>query len=84
MLQKGDRVKCVVVIQSDDRENGIDDSTPILEIGTEGVVIGRSDEFIEEGCHLKEGAEDCMVVQFNLSDSTTWNFDVSEDEVVKI
>lgn len=78
-FQKGDVVKATVELKSDDRECGIEDGTPIVAVGTRGVVIGRSEDHLEEGCTLKCGEGECFVVDWGVV-----NFDthISEMELV--
>lgn len=57
-------VKNKSLIQTDDRENGHDDGSPIVQPGTLGVVVAKSSEMIEEGYQLKAGAENSLVVKF--------------------
>lgn len=61
-MKTGDRVRALVELQSDDRAVGIDDGTPIVSVGAEGVIIGKSSEFLEEGQSLKQ--DDCWVVDW--------------------
>lgn len=82
-MQAGTKVKSLVVIQSDDRETGVDDGTPIIPVGTTGIVLGMSKDSMDEDTHLKPGCEDCVVVQFDLPDGSKFSFDVKpEVEVV--
>jgi hypothetical protein len=79
-MQAGTQVTNTVVIQSDDRELGIDDGSPIIPIGTQGVVLGMSEDFLEDN-HLKDGCKDCVVVAFDLPGGKH-NFDVSPSELM--
>lgn len=73
MFADDKRVKALVEIQSDDRAAGMDDGTPILPAGTEGTIIGKSEEFTPENL-LK--VDDCWLVDFDGHE-----FDVSETEM---
>ena len=79
-MQSGTVVMNKTVIQSDDREVGIEDGTPIIPIGTKGVILGMSKDFMEPDTSLKEGCEDCVVVAFELT-TGKYNFDVHPVEL---
>ena len=74
-FKKGDRVRALVVIQSDDRSGGIDDGTPIVRIGMLGTVLGHSEEFAESDITLKE--PNCYVVRWD----NTSAYDVADYEM---
>lgn len=83
-MKFGTMVKSLVLIQSDDRENGIDDGTPIIPVGTFGMVLGDSKDFCEADSQLKPGCEDCVVVQFELPDGRHQSFDVKPEVEVAV
>lgn len=83
-MNSGTTVKNIVTIQSDDRENGIEDGTPIIVPGTTGTVMGKSSDLKSDDAELKQGAEDSLVVKFNLPDGQTWSFDCLPTELERI
>lgn len=82
-MKIGTLVRNKETIQSDDRENGINDGTKIIPPNTTGVVLGLSKDFLEKGNCLKSGCEDCLVVSFQISNET-FKFDVQPEEILQI
>lgn len=90
MFAADQRVKALVKIQSDDRTinetiirelskstaevSGMDDGTPIVPAGTEGTIIGKSEDSLGVGAKMK--SDDCWLVNFDGD-----HFDVSETEM---
>lgn len=86
-MKPGTIIKSLIEIKSDDREHGIDDGTPIVPIGTVGIVLGSSraelDEIGSSFANLEPDGEDCLVVSFEFH-VERWNFDVHPDEIAKL
>lgn len=72
--QKGMLVEALTKITSDDRSCGQNQTDPIIRIGDRGCVLGRSEEFMEEGHRMKQS--NCWVVQFDKG-----SYDVRPEEL---
>ena len=62
----GKQVKTSVIIQSDDRSVGVNDGTPVIPIGSIGVVKSLSRDSLPKGAVLKSGCENSVVVEFDI------------------
>ena len=76
-MKKGSQVRSLTLLQSDDAAAGIDDGSVIVQPGTVGTVLGRSEDFLEKGETLK-GDGDCYVVDWG---TVKYDTHVSEMEV---
>lgn len=78
-MKVGTKVKSLVLIQSDDRANGIEDGSPIIPVGTPGEVLGKSEEFLPDEVTMK-GDEQCYTVRFSWEDQSA-NYDILPEEI---
>jgi hypothetical protein len=81
MFKMGDKVKATTKIQSDDRTNGVDDGSPVVKKGTEGLVLGKSEDMVRSDCQMKDPTTPSWLVRFRLGKYETYDYDCTADEI---
>jgi hypothetical protein len=80
-MKTGDVVRAKVDIISDDRAIGQDDGSPIVSAGTEGVILGKSEDFCKPDTLKGDG--NCFLVNWAVDNKGRPNihYDTSPDEM---
>lgn len=73
----GKKVKTNILIQSDDRLNGIDDGTEVIPAGSVGVIYANASDFLSEDEYC---ASHWHLVEFELPNGKKQTFDLLPEE----